>query len=339
MIRTRDLAVGTGLFLFIALIVSARAPLGSLMTHGQFASVGDAFAPGIASDEPLTVTISGETKDPSIRERLIAKLGKRTQEDVDVPAVETPPVEDVAEDRDDVSLENGVIEGGRVLGDGRMSTRPQVGFVYACAAPLRGVGEEKGWIHNGVWYPELKPAGGAAPTLSGVLTETTGEGARMLTSTAVSANQFSLSVPLDPIIAPAPYCVMSGPVGVARDGVPIYAGQNPFGEDAVAHEMLDVCAGSNSEGRYHYYAESPCLTAKFDEGAPNTLLGYALDGFGIFAQNENGILVTNSDLDGCHGHAHAIPWNGEMVTMYHYHFTDEFPYSVGCFMGTPASPF
>ena len=31
---------------------------------------------------------------------------------------------------------------------------------------------------------------------------------------------------------------------------------------------------------------------------------------------------------------HEITWDGEKVTMYHYHATHEFPYTVGCYRGT-----
>ena len=47
-------------------------------------------------------------------------------------------------------------------------------------------------------------------------------------------------------------------------------------------------------------------------------------------------VLTNADLDECHGHTHTITWDGKAVVMYHYHATREFPYTVGCFRG--ASP-
>ena len=33
---------------------------------------------------------------------------------------------------------------------------------------------------------------------------------------------------------------------------------------------------------------------------------------------------------------HEIGWDGAKKTMYHYHLTKEFPYTVGCFKGTKA---
>jgi hypothetical protein len=61
-----------------------------------------------------------------------------------------------------------------------------------------------------------------------------------------------------------------------------------------------------------------------------------MDGFGIYGPySENGVFVTNEDLDECHGHEHEIEWEGEMVNMYHYHLNNEYPYSVGCYKGEP----
>jgi len=38
--------------------------------------------------------------------------------------------------------------------------------------------------------------------------------------------------------------------------------------------------------------------------------------------------MTNADLDECHGHAHG-------TLGYHSHATIEYPYTVGCYRGTP----
>jgi hypothetical protein len=66
-------------------------------------------------------------------------------------------------------------------------------------------------------------------------------------------------------------------------------------------------------------------------------MGYAFDGFGIYGYyGTDGKEVTNASLDECHGHSHAIEWDGQQVEMYHYHATREFPYTVGCFKGTPS---
>ena len=62
----------------------------------------------------------------------------------------------------------------------------------------------------------------------------------------------------------------------------------------------------------------------------------ATDGFGIYGnRGETGAALMNADLDACHGHTHAILWDGVMVMMYHYHATKEYPYTLGCYRGTP----
>ena len=68
----------------------------------------------------------------------------------------------------------------------------------------------------------------------------------------------------------------------------------------------------------------------------STLVGYALDGHGIFVEHDSqGRLPTNADLDECHGRTSTVLWNGAPRNMYHYDVTLEFPYTIGCFRGTP----
>ena len=72
------------------------------------------------------------------------------------------------------------------------------------------------------------------------------------------------------------------------------------------------------------------------ESGNNQLVGYALDGFGIYSMYDaNGMEITNADLDACHGTTSEVMWNGNLVNMYHYVLTQEYPYTIGCFMGTP----
>ena len=46
-------------------------------------------------------------------------------------------------------------------------------------------------------------------------------------------------------------------------------------------------------------------------------------------------MVTNAELDECHGHTHPVEWNGTIQNIYHYHVNNQFPFAVGCFRGTP----
>lgn len=153
----------------------------------------------------------------------------------------------------------------------------------------------------------------------------------------IAAVAFDISVPRNPVVADQTTCVNLAPIGIMLSGArmvdPIEVGYF----DSQASLPLDNCFGhvSGSDGSYHCHAFSP---ACFDPGAAgkhSPLVGYALDGFGLFGpQGEDGSLITNAELDDCHGHTHAIAWDGETVDMFHYHLNYEFPYTVGCFRGT-----
>jgi hypothetical protein len=118
-------------------------------------------------------------------------------------------------------------------------------------------------------------------------------------------------------------------------GAQLYNALDALGRDAVAHEVLDKCSGHpDPSGTYHYHSLSGCIP---DPGMGHSkLVGYALDGFGIYGlRGSDGKTLTDSDLDACHGHTHVVDWNGKKVSMYHYHMTREYPYSIGCYKGTP----
>ena len=97
----------------------------------------------------------------------------------------------------------------------------------------------------------------------------------------------------------------------------------------------DKCQGHPQEsGVYHYHSISTCIDDKRLPDGHSALVGYALEGFGIYGRyGEGGALLSSKDLDACHGHTHAIAWNGRNVVMYHYHATWDFPYSIGCLRG------
>ena len=101
---------------------------------------------------------------------------------------------------------------------------------------------------------------------------------------------------------------------------------------------LDLCFGHPYYGQYHYHLYSwKCFPNQgLDPTQHSPLYGYAMDGFGIYGPRSlQGKLVTNAELDECHGHSHRIVWDGKEVDMYHYHLNTEYPYSLGCYRGTP----
>jgi hypothetical protein len=154
---------------------------------------------------------------------------------------------------------------------------------------------------------------------------------------SISAQSLSWALPATPTAAATPSCLGGGPIGVMLTGAVLYDALDGEGRDALAHEEQDSCqAHPQPTGEYHYHSLTQCIA---DPGTGHSaLLGYARDGFGIYGvRGENGETLTNADLDECHGHTHAITWNGATVTLYHYHATYEFPYTLGCFRGTPVN--
>ncbi|KNC83426.1 hypothetical protein SARC_04315 [Sphaeroforma arctica JP610] len=93
--------------------------------------------------------------------------------------------------------------------------------------------------------------------------------------------------------------------------------------------LLDPCNGHALP--YHYHADLSC---EYDQNAlgHSALIGYALDGRGIYGLNEDNVdgeAVQPTDLDFCGGHYGAIEEGGPEV--YHYHTQTTAPYVLGCF--------
>ncbi|HKN02284.1 MAG TPA: YHYH protein [Candidatus Binataceae bacterium] len=151
---------------------------------------------------------------------------------------------------------------------------------------------------------------------------------------SIVAHDIALKLPMNPEIASTPSCVPMGTIGVALNGVAIFNALDDGGRDAVAHEVQDLCNGHpQTQGQYHYHGPSPCLP---DQTGKEALIGYALDGFGIYSMYDaQGHELTDADLDECHGRASEVEWNGARRVIYHYVLTREYPYTVGCFRGSP----
>ncbi len=255
------------------------------------------------------------------------------------------------------------------LGDGHISTVPRRGYEMACR---RGAGRGGGaqhlgsWIHGATWdlseklhvqgkvnWPEAQFAitetkdgrvvsrritGNGLPvkTPTGVFPVSPGDPAYQIdrNPNSIQAQNIVLTLPADPEPASAPSCVPMGMIGVALNGVAIFNALDDGGRDAVAHEVQDLCNGHpQMAGEYHYHGPSPCLPGETENA---TLIGYALDGFGIYSiYDANGTELTNADLDACHGRVSPVMWNGTRVAIYHYVLTREYPYTIGCFKGTP----
>lgn len=255
------------------------------------------------------------------------------------------------------------------LGDGNRSINPKKGYVYSCQTTFSvnagGASKDGEWIHGDTWNLKEKisvqgsvkwSAAWFKEQLTGAVRILTGNGLPVGSYTGtfpiavndpayqidrnpnkIQAIDFTNDIPSNPVFAVEPTCVPMGIIGRALNGVAIYNALDGRGDDAVAHEVQDSCNGHPERtGEYHYHGPSSCI-----EGADkvNTLIGYALDGFGIYSRfDKNGKEYTNNDLDECHGITNEIEWNGKKVTMYHYVLTQEYPYTIGCFKGTPSQP-
>ena len=256
------------------------------------------------------------------------------------------------------------------LGDGRVSATPTRGVVMSCRMTFRqgGALHDGPWIHGDTWdlaekptvrgdvtWPDARFAIATTGTGRVVSRVVRGNGLPVDTPTgqfpiarrdpafafdrnpnAIAPHDVALTLPRDPVPASSPSCVPMGPIGIALNGVAIFNALDDGGRDAVAHEVQDLCSGHpQMRGEYHYHGPSPCLPA---QTADEALVGYAIDGFGIFSMYDaNGREITDADLDECHGRTSEIDWDGQRVSLYHYVLTREYPYTVGCFRGTPVA--
>lgn len=151
----------------------------------------------------------------------------------------------------------------------------------------------------------------------------------------IAAQKIEVSLPANPALAASPTCV-PGAIGILVTGSVLFNALDAPGRDAVAHETQDGCQGHPEiSGRYHYHSVTTCLPDATGKDGHSALVGYALDGFGIFGRHGvGGQELSSADLDECHGHVHEIDWDGKRVAMYHYHATLDFPYTVGCMRGS-----
>jgi hypothetical protein len=250
------------------------------------------------------------------------------------------------------------------LGDGKISTAPLVGQIWACRVDPNGGGafRDGPWIDkaNGtfdytkkaivsghvVWTPDFKMSVQGDqrvfvsndlpnhPTGTFPIPSTDAAYQTDRNPNSIRAQTVTVSLPANPTLADQPICA-PGAVGILLTGSVLFNALDAPGRDAVAHEVQDSCQGHPQEsGVYHYHWITTCIDDKRLPDGHSALVGNALDGFGIFGRyGEKGELLSSSDLDACHGHTHAIPWDGKMVVMYHYHATWDFPYTIGCLRG------
>lgn len=254
------------------------------------------------------------------------------------------------------------------LGDRKFSDSPKIGQIYTCdpthyfSLPL-GSHVRGPWIHGETWDITQKPSvrGEVAwpeayfsISIDGEKRLLVGNGLPVGNPSGLFPTQpddpafrfdgnpdplkpynVNVAIPVSPLIAAKPFC-MRPLIGYALDGVVFqFALSSMMGHDEIAYEMQDACGGMpETSGIYHRHAGSPCIP---HINETNALIGYALDGFGIFSPfDSDGKELTTNDLDECHGLTSPIMWDGKLIQMYHYVVTRDYPYTIGCFRGTPS---
>ena len=249
--------------------------------------------------------------------------------------------------------------------------QPAAKSLWLCGVPPNGKGnaDARDWSNvDGTWDFTRKPVvPGSVALKSQFKVALDGKGNRVITGNAlpstpagvfpidpgtvayrydrnpshIEAHDVSLTFPAVPK-AGSPTCLPYGATGISLTGGAIYHGASTLGNDAAEHEMLDACGGqSDGSFTYHTHFLTDCLLDALDTCAPghSALMGYMMDGFGIYGpRGEDGKVLWSKDLDECHGHTHPVMWDGQMTSLYHYHWTYDFPYNAGCFRGTPVKP-
>jgi len=176
-----------------------------------------------------------------------------------------------------------------------------------------------------------------------------------ITPNGLKAQDYLVNLDRDPQILKQHGAMGLGMVGIAVDGVAIFAAfEAPdFGyRDPKNDGILDNCNGHTArEGQYHYHAIPKCL---IDVKIPGTLVGYALDGFPIlvpYAYNGQGNVInvrssyryigTNGSINAFEdwkyskGHGDLNECNAMQLEdgSWAYFATHEFPWMAFCFLG------
>jgi len=253
------------------------------------------------------------------------------------------------------------------LGDRKFVTSgPKLGYIYSCM-DLSGdpVVSSAPWLQSTTWNVTKKIAVQGAHLWPGEISDAVDGSTRTIegnglpehpheTGTfpiaasdpayqydqnpnSIAAQHDDYALPANPSKASKPSCLSGGPIGITVTGVAIYDAFDGAGYDGAAREIQDGCHGHpDQSSQYHYHGFlQTCVPDAGSAKSNSSLLGYALDGFGIYGPWYNGKVLTSADLDECHGTTSVVNWNGKNVSMYHYVSTYDFPYTLACYRGTP----
>lgn len=130
----------------------------------------------------------------------------------------------------------------------------------------------------------------------------------------LASQNFSMTIPINPVEASTKEATSLGPIGMALNGVAIYndrEGGNVPVDAAVLLTMDRGGAHSGPGGLYHYHFNGD-HTSKDDA----KLIGYLRDGFPIYGRKDTtGVYPTNLDANG----GHVGPTQNYPGGIYHYH--------------------
>jgi hypothetical protein len=245
------------------------------------------------------------------------------------------------------------------LGDGKVTDHPKAGNVFACRTEFRqGRRHDGPWFHGETWNPLEKPHVSGEVMWPQARFSMTEKGADIAVDTnglpvgqptgtfpispdeavyqydtnpnGIAAIDLDFAIPVSPRRAASGGCLPMGMIGFSITGVAFYNALDDAGRDAAAHEIQDLCDGHpQGKGQYHYHSGSVCLPG-LDTDA---VVGWALDGYPILGRRDaEGKLLTNADLDDCHGRAEQVLVDDRTYD-YAYRLTREYPYVMGCFTG------
>jgi hypothetical protein len=172
------------------------------------------------------------------------------------------------------------------IGDGKVSSKPEIGYVDACSNLSGGGGAETDgpWIDtsNGTWNSETKTAvQGSISWPNAQYSVTLSGNSRMIMTNDLPINHptdsFPISksdpaypydhnpnhiaaqstmwnLPATPTAASSPGCTTGGPVGILNDGVFLFNALDGENRDAGAHEVLDSWQGHpDQSSMYHHH--------------------------------------------------------------------------------------
>ncbi len=140
---------------------------------------------------------------------------------------------------------------------------------------------------------------------------------------------YTFKIPRNPVVAATHTALGTATVGVAVNGVPLFnqyaAGNSPIVVGQNEYVSFDLYGGHPAPtSDYHYHIQPTYITSTKGTDA---LIGFLMDGFPVYGPVENGVTITNTDLDAYHGHFAVT--SDYPSGIYHYHTTAASPYING----------